>query len=393
VDNERQLAGLALALQHLLLASFGMRPEDLGRETADAAKHLGGEDLVLLLCDYAQTTLVPFDEHDPREYAIDDSAAGQAFRTDTVVEETLDDARRRLWLPVKDSAERQGVMGVTDDGSITAENWLTVSSLVGELVVSKIAYGDHITMRKRSQPFSLTAERAWSLLPPLTFSSPDVTIAGFLQPPERIAGDAFDYGVTARVASIAIFDAMGHGLEASRMANLAVATYRNSRRNGVGLAESLRELDAQIASQFGDSRFVTGQLASLDLDSGRMDIVNAGHPRPLVLRPGQRVEEVACAPSAPAGIGCEPTVTAVDLRPGDSVLFRTDGVVDARSPSGEVFSDERLADLVHELNAAGLPPSEVVRKVVHAVVEHRASRPGDDAMVVLVRWKVREGPI
>ena len=62
----------------------------------------------------------------------------------------------------------------------------------------------------------------WGLLPPLTFTSPDVTIAGFLQPSQGIAGDAFDYGVTGRIASVAIFDAMGHGLEASRMANVAV---------------------------------------------------------------------------------------------------------------------------------------------------------------------------
>jgi serine phosphatase RsbU (regulator of sigma subunit) len=269
---------------------------------------------------------------------------------------------------------------------------LAVSSLVGELVVSKLTYGDHITLRKRKQPFTLAAERTWALLPPLTYTSPDVSIAGFLQPPERIAGDAFDYGVTGRVATVAIFDAMGHGLEASRMANHAVATYRNMRRKRTGLLDAMKELDYQIAHEFGDSRFVTAQFASLDLDSGVMEIVNAGHPRPLFMRPGKPVEEVECAPSAPAGVGCVPTVTPVQLAEGDSVMFRTDGVVDARSPGGDVFSDTRLADLVHELHAAELPPSEVVRKVMHAVAEHRARRPGDDAMVVLVRWRAPEGP-
>ena len=123
------------------------------------------------------------------------------------------------------------------------------------------------------------------MLPPLTYTSPDVTVAGFVQPSDRIAGDAFDYSVDGRVVSIAIFDAMGHGLEASRMANVAVGSYRSTRAPGADLTTSLRALDEAIATQFGDSRFVTAQLATLDLDTGRLEIVNAGHPPPLRLRP------------------------------------------------------------------------------------------------------------
>ena len=87
----------------------------------------------------------------------------------------------------------------------------------------------------------------WGLLPPLTFTSPDVTIAGFLQPCDGIAGDAFDYGVTGRIASLAIFDAMGHGIEASMMADMAVGCYRNARRSGADVAATLRAVDEVIA--------------------------------------------------------------------------------------------------------------------------------------------------
>ena len=104
--------------------------------------------------------------------------------------------------------------------------------MVGELISSKAHYGDHITLRKRGEPFSLAAEMRWGLLPPLTFTSPDVTISGFVQPSHGIAGDAFDYGVTDRQVSIAIFDAVGHGIEASRLANVAIGCYRNARRAG-----------------------------------------------------------------------------------------------------------------------------------------------------------------
>jgi serine phosphatase RsbU (regulator of sigma subunit) len=68
-------------------------------------------------------------------------------------------------------------------------------------------------------------------------------------------------------------------------------------------------------------------------------------------------------------------------------LFRTDGVVEARSPSGELFSDENLTDLLRELSDAGLPPSEVLRQVVHAVARHRGDRESDDATLLLVAWR------
>ena len=224
------------------------------------------------------------------------------------------------------------------------------------------------------------------MLPPLTYTSPDVTVAGFVQPSDRIAGDAFDYSVDGRVASIAIFDAMGHGLEASRMANVAVGSYRNTRRAGADLTTSLRALDEAIATQFGDSRFVTAQLATLDLDTGRLEIVNAGHPPPLRLRPGRPPAVIECTVTIAAGLGSDPKVTTFQLERGDDVLFRSDGIVDARSPAGEFFGDERLAELIERLHEHDTPPAEVLRRALHAIVAHQDDRPNDDATLVLVRW-------
>src|SRR3546814_500561 len=272
---------------------------------------------------------------DDRTYDIEGSGPGEAFRLERVVEEPLGGGRRRLWIPAKDSADRIGVIGLVDDGSIALDSWETVGSLTGELLVSKAQYGDHITLRKRNGPFSLAAEMRWALLPPLTFPAPEASIAGFLQPSHGIAGDAFDYAVTKRTAHLAIMDAMGHGLEASRMANVAVASYRSSRRASADPAGSLVAMDEVIRSEFGDSRFVTAQAATLDLDSGRMQIANAGHPQPLLLRRHAAPSRIPCPASRPAGLEGPPSVTDVQLQPGETVLFITDGVTDARSPAGE----------------------------------------------------------
>ena len=385
MDETEQLAACGRGLTRLLLASYGLRPEDLEAEVRAACGHLGGEDVVLLLADVDQDELVGF-AGDEVNVRIDAPGPGLAFRTETAVEERAPGGRRRLWLPVKDSAERIGVLGVVDDGSMPPRLWEAMASLTGELVMAKSKYSDHITLRRRHhRPFPLAAEMRWSMLPPLTYTSPAVTIAGFLQPSERIAGDAFDYSVDGRVASVAIFDAMGHGLEASRMANVAVGSYRSTRRAGADLIASLVALDEAIAAQFGDFRYVTAQMATLDLDTGRLEIVNAAHPPPLLLRPKQPPEVIECHVTLAAGLGSTPVVTVADLDRGDSVLFQSDGIVDARSPAGEFFGDERLADLVERLIEHDTPPAEVLRQCLHAVIEHQDGRPNDDATLVLLR--------
>ena len=384
--DEVAAAGLGRALQQLLLASYGLYPADLAREVADAAGHLGGEDVVVLLSDYDQRTLVGFDRDDDRTFPIDGPGPGLAFRHEVMVAESLNAGKRRLWIPAKDSAERHGVLGVVDDGSVPRRYWEAIASLVGELITAKARYGDHITLRRRGAPFSLAAEMRWGLLPPLTFTSPDVTITGFLQPSHGIAGDAFDYGVTGRTASIAIFDAVGHGIEASRLANVAIGCYRNARRAGADPVAALIAIDDIIATQFGESRFVTAQIATFDLDSGRLEIANAGHPQPLHLRAGRPPETLACSPARPAGLGSKPTLLVTHIDRGDRVLFLTDGIVEARSPEGEFFGDDRLAALIEALSEEGLPPAEVLRRCLHTVVAHQRDRPADDAMLVLLRW-------
>jgi hypothetical protein len=130
-------------------------------------------------------------------------------------------------------------------------------------------------------------------------------------------GDAFDYGVSADTAHIAILDAMGHGLEASRIANLAVGAYRNARRRRQTLLGTYRFIDEVVAEQYGDEHFVTGQLAELDLPSGSLRWVSAGHPRPLLVRRKKVVGEIPTTSSLPLSsraTGCSSTPTGSSRR-------------------------------------------------------------------------------
>jgi hypothetical protein len=388
----------------VISASNHLKPDDLGALVVAAARQLGGRSTTVLLADVAQRWLSPIAseaegtagsadaESDRPSHPIDASAAGEAFRSEAPVLEAVSDGAR-LWLPILDSAERVGVLGTTLDvaGVRELEDWKVLAGLVGEMVVAKSRYGDGLTTVRRSAPVTLAAEMRWAVLPPLTYTSPDLVVSAILEPAYEIGGDTFDYAVNDGVAHVALFDAMGHGLAASRMADLAVGSYRHSRRRGDGLAAMVAAMDEAVADQFGDSRFVTGQIATLDGD-GVVSALNAGHPSPFVYHRDGTVDELRCGRSLPLGLGAlaagraaEPVETS--LRPGDVVLFYTDGVTEARSDAGEFFGDGRLQRLVGDLLAAGTRPPEVLRRVVDALGQH-GSGLRDDATLLMLGWRL-----
>jgi serine phosphatase RsbU (regulator of sigma subunit) len=258
--------------------------------------------------------------------------------------------------------------------------------------MSKTQYGDTIVRLRRSSAMGLAAEIQWSLLPPLTFASETVSVAGALEPAYQVAGDSMDYAVDADVARFAVFDGMGHGLASAQLVNLVVAAYRNGRRTGLTLTETVEHIDAAVASLTHGEEFATGLLAELDTVTGLFTWVSAGHLEPLVLRDGHLVRTLGAEPALPLGLGghlpghSAGSVGSEQLQRGDLLLVYTDGVVEARSPEGDFFGLERLVDLVVRNLAAGLPAPETMRRLVRALLEHQSGDLNDDATMMLVQW-------
>jgi serine phosphatase RsbU (regulator of sigma subunit) len=377
----------ARLLARVMRAAARERPALLARAVNDVAREFGFRDIQVLLVDLHQHALRQLGRREV-SYPLD-SDAGEAFRTQRTVS-IRDGATAQWFLPLHGSAERLGVLSLTADAEMSddkVEVLDDLASLVGELVLTRGLVGDEIALTRRSRDLSLAAELRWMLLPPLTVSLPEVAVSGILEPAYDIAGDTFDYALGDHRLELAILDAVGHGLPASQLASFAVAAYRNLRRRGADLEEMLREMDRWIGEQFGQSGFVTGQLAELDVDTGQMWIVNAGHPPPLLLDASGVTEEVECQPCPPLGLGyAEGMRYDLQLAPGDAVLFYSDGIVESRSPDGTFYGLERTGKLFAELVGDGLPTAEIVRQMVSDVLTHETTDLRDDATLVLVHW-------
>lgn len=386
----------ALALGALLDESAQMRPDELPLAVRSAAGRIGLEDATVYVVDKDQRRLVPLGAGGGEPLPIDASIAGRAFRTGEPVETGDADGLSHVWFPMRSGRDRMGVLGgrVVGAHAQIEMHGRRLAALTADLVSAKAAYGDNILLAMRREHPSLAAEMRWSLLPPLTFAGRDVSMAGYFVPAYEIAGDAFDYAINGDTAHVAIIDARGHGLTASRIANLAVAVYRHSRRLGYPLERVYEELNDTIEAELGAEMFATAQIAELDLVDGTFRWLNAGHPEPLLLRGGRSVQQLAGETSLPVGFdrldNAALTVNTAALEPGDVVVFYSDGVTEARSGEGEEFGVEGLADFLVRAAAAGENLAETARRLIHSVVEHVANQDGtiqDDATVFLVAWR------
>ncbi|WP_231618834.1 PP2C family protein-serine/threonine phosphatase [Nonomuraea sp. SBT364] len=392
-DGERMLGGL-------LRASHTATLEDLVPLIGGHAAISGFTNTKVYVADLRQLALVPLPgQVDARgvpltPVPVDMSMPGRAFRDVQVVRGRAEEEPTavRLWVPLIDGTERVGVLGTTVQHLDDTVQWRVeqLASLAALILVSKRGASDSWAALVRGEPMLLSAEVLWNLLPHGSFANDRVVFSAALEPAYEVGGDAYDYGIAGDNLHVSIFDAMGHDLSATLTATIAMGACRNGRLGGEDLLATSEGIDAAIGEQFSRARFATGILADLDMDTGELSWINRGHHPPLVLRDGRLVATLDSElPSPPMGfgLGLSSGLERYQLQRGDRLLFYTDGIIEAQSPSGEQFGLERFVDFIVRHEAGGLSAPETLRRLINSILEHQHGRLQDDATVVTVEWQ------
>ena len=382
-----------LDLAALLRSGQGAHPAAVVDMVVSAALDLGASDVVVYLVDFEQKVLEALPDRAthavlPGTEEVATTMAGRAFLTRAPVVAEREEGER-VWVPIIEGSDRTGVLALTlpsvDKDSLAQACDLGLTA--GYLIATHTRCTDLYQLHRRRKAMSLAASMQWDLLPPLVLRTPRCSVAARLEPAYDVGGDCFDYALNGSVLDMGLIDAMGHGVTSASIASLAVGSYRHGRREGRTLTSMSESLDDLLNTQFDGEAFATGQLAKLDVETGVLSWINAGHPCPLLIRNGEVIDQLEAEPTLPWGLCDQSTDPAEDaLEPGDGVLFFTDGVIEARTPEGEEFGVDRLTDLAGQCASNGLAPEEIVRNVVRSVLEHQDSDLRDDATVVLLEW-------
>jgi serine phosphatase RsbU (regulator of sigma subunit) len=231
---------------------------------------------------------------------------------------------------------------------------------------------------------AIAADIQRNLLPREGPDHEGVSFSAHFEPTASIGGDYYDvFKLSPTRLAVAIGDVSGHGLSTGIVMAMVKAALTTLIEEGADEASVFRRLNDLVHRSTERRAFMTLAFTVFDLERGVVRHTNAGHIYPYVLRQDGTVTSLD-APSLPLGVRHEFTVQTVEskLQEGDTVVYVSDGIIEAQDEQGEPLGFDQLEALLRA--STGSTASEIRDAVLSAVKHHAGTRPADDDRTIMV---------
>ena len=173
----------------------------------------------------------------------------------------------------------------------------------------------------------------------------ELDIFAIMDPAKEVGGDFYDFYITGRdMFHFLVADVSGKGIPAAMFMMRAKTELRSLTEADVPLGEVFARGNDALCDGNDAGMFVTAWQAGIDLQTGRMEYVNAGHNPPLIRRSDGKFAYLRDKPCLVLACVEEMPYTTQELylQPGDTVFLYTDGVTEATNAAEELYGEERL---------------------------------------------------
>lgn len=215
------------------------------------------------------------------------------------------------------------------------------------------------------------------------------SVAALLEPARAVGGDYYDcFMLDEQRLCLAIGDVSGKGIPASLFMAISKTLTGTLARSHADLGLAMRAVEHELDRNNSEYLFVTSFISVIDVDTGAMEFVCAGHDAPLLRRDGHTLRIDTAPTSGPplCATGDYPFTTGhTQLQPGDLLCLFTDGVSEAYNGQ-EMFTGERLAEVfASTINEPTL--QRQIEAMRDSVRQFEAGfPPADDLTLLLARW-------
>lgn len=233
-----------------------------------------------------------------------------------------------------------------------------------------------------------------SLLPPITDTYPgraEIQVAASMDPAKEVGGDFYDlFFVDKDRLAFVIADVSGKGIPAALFMATSKTTIQSCVRDYPTLSEAITVANDSLCGNNTAQMFVTAWIGVLDLCTGTLSFICAGH-NPPVLISGDEPEYIKRRSGLVlAGMeGVPYREQTMTLKKGDRLFLYTDGVTEAETAAHDLFGEERLKACLAEVKDRA--PDEIIAGVKASIDAHvKGAEQFDDITMLCVRYLGRE---
>jgi phosphoserine phosphatase RsbU/P len=298
--------------------------------------------------------------------------------------------RSEMGVPLVAEGELVGVFNIeSDTPSAFDERDLRLLSAFGNqtaIAIQRARLHDLAIEKRRMEEEIRIARRIQRrLLPSADPVFAGLDIAAFNHPSLEVSGDVYDFvEITSDQLGILIGDVAGKGIPAGILMATFQASMRAEIRNNYAISVILGKVNRLMRESIEETAFVTAVYGVFDRTRRRLTYSNAGHNPPLLLRISGAVEWLQEGGTVLGAFAdAEYTESFLDLEPGDLLVFYTDGISEAMSPTGELFGSERLLETLRACSRDDSARA-VCRRILEAVHKHCGHTHMEDDLTAIV---------
>ncbi|MCM2280176.1 MAG: SpoIIE family protein phosphatase [Oligoflexia bacterium] len=250
----------------------------------------------------------------------------------------------------------------------------TMSSKINELFI------ESVEKVKLENELDIASTVQQNLLPPPVYTDERVEIHSYYQAASRCGGDWWGTFSVRDKVIVGIADATGHGLPCALITASAKSTFTFLHQMAEGNPHFPLEPGAMLTianrvihDATGGRIMMTFFVAVLDFSKGRLRYANAGHNPPWLFREDKGKVVLKSLTAAGPRLGETRDLAAIEeksaeLRPGDLILMYTDGLMEGKGATGEMYGKRRMRGVVERHFADG--PRKVVDGMVGDFSKH-----------------------
>ena len=219
------------------------------------------------------------------------------------------------------------------------------------------------------------------------------TLDAKLEPARQVGGDLYDFFMMdERHLFFIIGDVSGKGLPASLFMAVTKALSKSiALRGHQGIDNIINLANTEMARENPEMLFVTAVAGILDVESGELELVNAGHDAPWRIQLNGNIEAISSVGGPPLCVldDFDYPVEYIQLAPGDTLLLLTDGITEAMNAKNELYGMERVRLMLDKTRSIpDLHPDAllaILRENLRVFVGD--TEPSDDLTLLAIRWR------